>query len=119
MSELNQGYWGSSEELANDETFKNSLHDEFYELPILNKLSEDEPEQSSGHKRRDFLKYLGFSIGAATIAASCESPVRKALPYVTKPDSIVPGVANYYASTFIKGNDVLPIVVKTREGRPI
>ena len=119
MSELNQGYWGSSEELANDETFKNSLHDEFYELPILNKLSEDEPEQSSGHKRRDFLKYLGFSIGAATIAASCESPIRKALPYVTKPDSIVPGVANYYASTFIKGNDVLPIVVKTREGRPI
>ncbi|HNB62607.1 MAG TPA: TAT-variant-translocated molybdopterin oxidoreductase, partial [Saprospiraceae bacterium] len=119
MSEFDQGYWGSSEEFTNDEAFVKGLHDEFYELPILNNMSKEEDESAKGHNRRDFLKYLGFSIGAATIAASCETPVRKALPYVKMPDSIVPGVANYYASTFIKGNDVLPVVVKTREGRPI
>ena len=119
MSEFDHGYWGSSEEFTNDETFVKSLHDEFYELPILNNMAQEEEESSKGHNRRDFLKYLGFSIGAATIAASCESPIRKALPYVNKPDTIVPGVANFYASTFIKGNDVLPVVVKTREGRPI
>ncbi|MEZ5029832.1 MAG: twin-arginine translocation signal domain-containing protein [Saprospiraceae bacterium] len=32
--------------------------------------------------RRDFLKFLGFSLGAATVAASCEIPVKKAIPYV-------------------------------------
>jgi molybdopterin-containing oxidoreductase family iron-sulfur binding subunit len=49
--------------------------------------------------RRDFLKYLGFSLGAATLAA-CETPVVKSIPYVTKPEEITPGVANWYASTY-------------------
>ena len=68
--------------------------------------------------RRDFLKYLGFGMTAATIA-SCDIPVRKAIPYVSKPDTIVPGVATYYASTFVQGGDYVPVLVKTREGRPI
>jgi Fe-S-cluster-containing dehydrogenase component/anaerobic selenocysteine-containing dehydrogenase len=69
--------------------------------------------------RRDFLKYLGFSTAAATLAASCEMPVRKAVPYLQRPDNIIPGVANYYASTYINGGDVIPVVVKQRDGRPI
>lgn len=68
--------------------------------------------------RRDFLKYLGFGISAATIAA-CDIPVRKAIPYVSKPDTIVPGVATYFSSTFVQGGDYCPVLVKTREGRPI
>lgn len=62
---------------------------------------------------------MGFGLGAATIAAGCDIPVKKAMPYVTKPDAIVPGIANYYASTFVHGGDVASILVKTREGRPI
>ena len=69
--------------------------------------------------RRDFLKSHGFGLGAATLAASCEIPVKKAIPYVTKPDEIVPGVANYFASSFVNGGDYCAILVKTREGRPI
>jgi len=119
MSELKENYWSGVEEFIQDESFIKQTESEFYDLPILNELSEGNTGVESSHSRRDFLKYLGFSVGAATIAAGCESPIRKAIPYVHKPDSIVPGIANYYASTFIKGNDVLPIVVKTREGRPI
>lgn len=69
--------------------------------------------------RRDFLKYLGFSTAAAMLAASCEMPVRKVIPYAIKPDDIQPGVPNYYASTFVDGGDYCPIVIKTRDGRPI
>ncbi len=69
--------------------------------------------------RRDFLKMMGFGLGAATVAAACEIPRKYAVPYVIKPDTIVPGVANYYASSFVNGNDYCPILVKTREGRPI
>ena len=119
MSETKQDYWVSSEEFTQEESFVKDSGKEFFDLPILNNLSKEEDASTSGHNRRDFLKYLGFSLGAATIAAGCETPLRRAIPYVTKPDSIIPGIANYYASTFIKGNDVLPIVVKTREGRPI
>ncbi len=69
--------------------------------------------------RRDFLKYVGFSISAATIAASCEIPLKRAIPFVTKPDDLVPGIANYYASSFVQGGDYCSVLVKTREGRPI
>ena len=68
--------------------------------------------------RRDFLKFLGFGLGAATLAA-CETPVIKSIPYVNKPEDLVPGVANWYASTFYDGEDYASILVKTREGRPI
>ncbi len=68
--------------------------------------------------RRDFLKFLGFSVGAATLAA-CEAPVIKSIPYVNKPEEITPGVANWYASTYYDGEDFASVLVKTREGRPI
>ena len=59
------------------------------------------------NSRRDFLKYLGFSTAAATIAASCEMPVRKAIPYTNRPENITPGVAKYYATTYVQDGDVL------------
>ena len=36
-----------------------------------------------------------------------------------KPDEIIPGVANYYASTIYDGRDYASVLVKNREGRPI
>ena len=38
---------------------------------------------------------------------------------MVKPETIVPGVANYYASTVYDGHDFASVLVKTREGRPI
>jgi len=71
------------------------------------------------HPRRDFLKYLGFSTAAATLAASCEMPVRHIVPYVNKPENMIPGVADYYATTYTNGGDVVSLVAKVRDGRPI
>src|SRR5690606_10471625 len=45
--------------------------------------------------------------------------IRKVIPYVTNPDAIVPGVATYYASSFYRKGQFCPVLVKTREGRPI
>ena len=69
--------------------------------------------------RRDFLKYLGFSTAAAAIAAGCEAPVRRVIPFANKPEDIIPGVANYYATTYVEDGEVLSIVAKVRDGRPI
>ncbi len=107
------GIWVSTEDLMHDESFVQSSEREF----SVENLDENSGQWATG--RRDFLKLLGFGLGAATIAASCEIPVKKAIPYVTKPDSIVPGVANYFASSFVNGGDYCAILVKTREGRPI
>lgn len=72
--------------------------------------------------RRDFLKILGFSTAAVTLAA-CEAPIRKSIPYLVNPDDgiipPIPGIAEYYATTLYTGYDFGSILVKTREGRPI
>ena len=107
------GIWVSTEDLMREESFLQSAEKEF---------SIENIDQTDGQwetNRRDFLKLLGFGLGAATVAASCEIPVKKAIPYVTKPDEIVPGVANYFATSFVNGGDYCSVLVKTREGRPI
>ncbi len=115
---MKKTYWKGVEELSNTPEFEKSKGREFAEeLPIeelFNKKA-SAPEVSG---RRDFLKILGFGIGAATLAA-CEAPVRKTIPYLIKPEEITPGVANYYASSYFDGCDYCSILVKTREGRPI
>jgi MoCo/4Fe-4S cofactor protein with predicted Tat translocation signal len=82
-------------------------------------IPEEEIKTKNHTSRRDFLKILGFGVGYATLAASCETPVNKAIPFLNKPQEITPGVANYYASTFYDGHDFCNVLVKTREGRPI
>lgn len=118
MNQGSQDIWLGVEQLNNDPALERIAGQEFVELPIVDQLSEEEVLEAPS-SRRDFLKYLGFSVGAATMAASCDIPVRRALPYVVKPDEIVPGVATYYASSFVKGGDYCAVLVKTREGRPI
>ena len=85
------------------------------EIPVEDFLDDSNKE---GTSRRDFLKLLGFSTAAVTLAA-CEAPVIKTIPYVVKPHDIIPGVPNYYASTYFDGFDFASVLVKTREGRPI
>ena len=87
------------------------------EIPVEDFLGDAEKSES-GTSRRDFLKLLGFSTAAVTLAA-CEAPVIKTIPYVVKPHEIIPGVPNYYASTYFDGFDFASVLVKTREGRPI
>ncbi|TNF39230.1 MAG: 4Fe-4S dicluster domain-containing protein [Cytophagales bacterium] len=111
MKENKKTYWKGLEQLSNDPEFVKNADREFPELP--SSLSEE-----GSASRRDFLKMMGFSLAAASLAA-CEAPVRKAIPYVNKPVDINPSIPNYYASTFASGGDYAAVVVKTREGRPI
>lgn len=69
--------------------------------------------------RRDFLKLFGFGLTAATLVACNETPIKKAISFVDKPDDLVPGVPNYYSSTCAGCSAGCGVMVKTREGRPI
>ncbi len=117
---LNKKYWISTEELKKDTSIVDNLNKREFieEIPTDQFLGDKETLEASEPTRRDFLKYVGFSTAAATLA-SCEGPVRKAIPYVIKPEDIMPGAANYYATTMFDGYDFANILVKTREGRPI
>ena len=116
----NKKYWKSEAELnPNDSIVETLRQNEFVqEIPVDDFLGDKETLAASSTNRRDFLKYVGFSTAAASLAA-CEGPVTKSIPYVVKPDNIIPGVANFYATTIANGFDFASILVKTREGRPI
>lgn len=83
---------------------------------LRQEFKDDEFDSFSVTKtRRNFLKIMGFTVSTMPMAGCIKIPVRKAIPYLNKVENQYPGVANYYASTFKN----TPIVVKTREGRPI
>jgi MoCo/4Fe-4S cofactor protein with predicted Tat translocation signal len=110
----NKKYWKGLEELNRTPEFVEKNKNEFAEpIPIEEILSGD--GLSAKTPRRDFLKALGFGVGAVTLAACQRVPVHKSIPYLIKPEEVTPGVANYYSSTY-EGQAIL---VKTREGRPI
>jgi MoCo/4Fe-4S cofactor protein with predicted Tat translocation signal len=116
----NKKYWKSVEELNENSSIVETLrNNEFVEeIPTTDFLSDKESLSSSSTTRRDFLKYVGFSTAAATLAA-CEGPVHKSIPYVLQPEQVIPGVADYYATSMFDGFDFANLLVKTREGRPI
>ncbi|UBM57282.1 TAT-variant-translocated molybdopterin oxidoreductase [Marinilongibacter aquaticus] len=107
MENTTKRYWKGIEEYRNDlEIVKNA--DREFNLDDL----------EGGTHRRDFLKMLGFGVAAVSLA-SCDAPVRKTIPYLKKPESIEPGIPNYFASSYVDGGDYCSILVKTHEGRPI
>lgn len=116
----NKKYWRSVEELNADSSLVERLSQKEFleEIPTDTFLGDKENLSNASTSRRDFLKYVGFTTVAASLAA-CQGPVLKSIPYVVKPDNITPGVANFYASTMSDGADFANILVKVREGRPI
>jgi MoCo/4Fe-4S cofactor protein with predicted Tat translocation signal len=112
--ESNKKYWKGLEEYKSTPDFVEINKNEFAEpLPIEDVLNE--AGLSTVTPRRDFLKALGFGLGAVTLAACQTAPVHKSIPYLIRPEEVVPGIPNYYVSSF-NGQS---IIVKTREGRPI
>ena len=109
MSTIKKTYWKGLAQLKNDPSYVKHADKEFVDMGA---------QEDPSHSRRDFLKMMGFSVAAASLAA-CEAPIRKAIPYVVKPMDADAGIPNYYASTYVNGGDYCSVVVKVRDGRPI
>ncbi|MFC2081376.1 TAT-variant-translocated molybdopterin oxidoreductase [Bacteroidota bacterium] len=110
-------YWKSLEERENLSINPQEIVEHRHENVVLDLLDSKTVDQPAS--RRDFLKLWGFSLGTAALAASCERPVQKAIPFLFRPEEITPGMAKYYASSFFDGQEYASILVKTRDGRPI
>jgi molybdopterin-containing oxidoreductase family iron-sulfur binding subunit len=111
-------HWQSFGEKNQSDAFNKDVKDEFKEeLPFATDESTSFLEAKA--PRRDFLKYLGFSTAAAAVAASCEMPIKRAIPFANKPEDVVPGISKYYATTYVQDGDAISILAKVRDGRPI
>ena len=75
--------------------------------------------ESTGVKRRKFLKVLGAT-GAATTLVGCDSDgIQRLIPYVVSPDQTVPGVSSYYATVCRECAASCGVIAETRDGRTI
>lgn len=110
-------YWNGLEQYHADADFQKMQNDEFREEMPIEALDEDSFGLKSN--RRDFLKVFGFGLTAAALSACVEKPIQKAIPYLTKPENVTPGVASWYASTCGGCGTGCGVLVKSREGRPI
>ena len=108
-------YWANFGEFTNSDAQQQNNQDEFGSSTLPFAEEDGKGMLESATPRRDFLKYLGFSTAAAMVAASCEMPVRHSIPFVNRPQDIVPGEANYYATTFVSDGEVIPVVAKVRD----
>ncbi len=68
--------------------------------------------------RKGFLTFMGASLSMAALTA-CREPVEKIVPYVDRPMDYVPGQARFFATTHTSARGITPILVKSREGKPI
>ncbi len=118
MNKGNTRYWKSIGDLA--ETRELSISEDAggeEQRSMMEVLADEKNETASS--RRDFLKWCGISFFSATVISACENPVKKAIPYLTQPEELTPGMATWYASTYQHGNEYCPVLIKTRDGRPI
>ena len=103
---MEKKYWQNLEELQEKA------------ISSAEEFSPPSDQETSGVDRREFLKFMGAGLLLSTMACS-RRPVEKIIPYVNKPEEVMPGVANWYTSTCAGCAAGCGLLVKTREGRPI
>lgn len=103
-----QKHWRSLNEFAGSAEFKESLANEFPEghTDILDPVS-----------RRSFLGLMGASLGLAGLQA-CRRPEEKILTYTKRPEDIIPGKAQFYATAMPFAGGAIGLLVESHEGRP-
>src|SRR5436853_5704016 len=103
-------FWRSLEELAGKPEFKEMMHREF---------PKGASEWLDAVSRRGFLKLMGSSLALAGMTACTKQPFESIVPYVRQPEDLTPGVPKFYATAFTLGGYAQPLLVTSREYRPI
>ena len=89
----------------------------------MNDHSHDTQPGTAAMPRRSFIGGLGAAAAATSISLQgCDvirKPVEKILPYVSRPEDLIPGNPLYFATSWQHGGTVEALLVESQEGRPI
>jgi MoCo/4Fe-4S cofactor protein with predicted Tat translocation signal len=103
-------FWRSLEELAGSADFREMMHREF---------PKGASELVDAVSRRGFFKLMGSSLALAGMTACTKQPFEAIVPYVQQPEGLVLGQPMFYATAFTLGGYGQPLLVTSREFRPI
>lgn len=117
-----------SNKSENKKEFWKSLN-EYYDNPDIlekkanefNKGVTDEfhPSEMNNVSRRKFLALISASAAFAVTSCTDYRDKGEIVPYTERPEGVLPGKPDYYASTCDGCSQACGILIKTREGRPI
>lgn len=102
-------YWRSLDELQQTPEFQAFMHREF---PVA---ASEYPE---GVSRRRWMQLMGASLALGGVGG-CRYSEEELLPFVLRPEGMVPGEPYAYATNFQLANRIYNIVVSGRDGRPL
>jgi MoCo/4Fe-4S cofactor protein with predicted Tat translocation signal len=106
-------FWRSLEEWSRSPDFLPFLHREFPEH------ASEWKEGEEGFSRRRFLQLMGASLALAGLSGCTRQAQETIVPYVKRPEEIIPGKPIYYATTFPHRGYGKGVIVRTEMGRPI
>ncbi len=103
-------YWRSIEEHADTPEFRKFISEEYpHEIE----------EWDNSLSRRNFVKVMGASLALAGLSGCVIQPPEKIVPYVTSTEGMLPGKANFFATTMSVGGVATGLLAKAYEGRPV
>ncbi len=101
-------FWRSLPDLKRDSDFKDAHKEEF---------AQGVSEGPGGASRRQFLLLMGASMAFAGLTG-CRRPETKIVPYARKPEEVIPGIPQQYATAMPFRGVLRGLLVESREGRP-
>jgi len=103
-------YWRSLDELVDTPGFQEQLAREF----------PDDAANLNGVDRRHFFKLMAasFALGGMGLATGCRRPESNIRPYGKSVEGVIPGLPQYFATSFPLRGSALPLLAETHEGRP-
>jgi MoCo/4Fe-4S cofactor protein with predicted Tat translocation signal len=109
--------WRSLDDLAGTPEFRAWASREF---PGYTNVREGAGEADGpGFDRRRFVQLMSASVALAGVSmAGCRRPNLQIRPFTKPPEDQVPGLPTFYATTFVRGNHVVPLVVEDDGGHP-
>ncbi|MCA9020220.1 MAG: TAT-variant-translocated molybdopterin oxidoreductase, partial [Planctomycetaceae bacterium] len=106
---MDKKYWRSLGELHSTPEFEEVLHREF---PVA---ASEYPE---GVSRRRWMQIMGASVALAG-ATGCHWEDEKISPSVSRPEGLIPGVPQKFATFMELGGQAESLLVTCYDGRPI
>jgi molybdopterin-containing oxidoreductase family iron-sulfur binding subunit len=75
--------------------------------------------ESAALGRREFMRLVGFTVGATALTGCVRMPEQGVMPYLIRPEEVTPGLPYWYASVCGGCAAGCGILAKARDGRPI
>jgi MoCo/4Fe-4S cofactor protein with predicted Tat translocation signal len=105
--------WRCLEEVANTPEYQAQIQNEFVNTP-----ERDAEVARAILGRRDALKLMAASAALAGLGGCTKLPTETIVPYVSQPESIIPGRPQFYATSMPHGGMGMGLLVESNMGRP-